>query len=86
MDTYIDSALVRDDRRMMMVCVCVCVCVYGSADYLVTSLDLDAETVVESLWFGQYLKSSSECHWDVNLYSVRHQDALNCETKFFLLF
>ena len=35
--------------------------------YLMTSSDLDAVAVIVSLWFGQDLKSSSECHWNVHL-------------------
>ena len=35
--------------------------------YLMTSSDLDTVAVIIPLWFGQDLKSSSECHWDVHL-------------------
>ena len=34
-----------------------------------TPPDLDTEAVVEPLWFGQDLISSSERHWDVHLCS-----------------
>ena len=45
-----------------------CVLFYALGLYLVTSLDSDAVTQVESLWFRENLVASGKCHWDVYLH------------------